>query len=347
MKKTLAIILFCLLTVFLGGCKQNTKNVQSITPTPSTSSQENNDNEYKTQLDTQDFRVEEVVEEVTIKDTEINIKNPTSKINQALQKRILNKEVVKLYDGVCLDLNNDGKGEVIHFKIIKNDNDSSYIDEYTLSVGNRQVKTDIIRPSGEFYGALLGGNPYNGIQILINGDGPSSDPNYDIYHYQDNQLLYVNNLSGSPESIQINNHGFTGSKRGHILQTWYREADYVIMFKEHYWSLESEYTRPIISEVPRDLYTMGNIVKLKQDLALHLSRTNTTGKITFPKGMKVCLATSDDVEWVYIVPVDKTNISCFMSGGWLKFKIGTFNTCLIDSREICADDLFDGLTLYD
>ncbi len=270
-------------------------------------------------------------------DAQIKVANPTEKVNEKLQNQILAGEIVELTDGDCLDLNNDQVGEVIHFKL--NFLDDNRWGTYILTVGNRQIVREDINLTGKFYAAMLSGK-WNGIQLLIDGDGPSADPFSGIFHYENDRLWNIGSVSNYANDLILTTNGFSGSKRGTVIHTWYRPADYILANSQMSNQLGGSYTPPWIVEVPRDIYPMGTIVKLKCDLPLQTSRTNNTINMIIKSGFNVVLVATDNKEWVYISPAGNVTYE----GGWLQLKPDSFSSCLNGDKEISADNLFEGLS---
>lgn len=334
LKKKLFMLLALTISIYLVGCDNNKNEITTscITKPPKTSCETNIDKQ-------DDIPIISEYNPIT-EDNEIKVSNPTGKINTKLQNQISDKEIVELKDGDCIDLNDDNVGEVIHFEI--SHSYSNGIDDYKLTVGNRQLKDSGENLTRNFYAARLG---YN-IQILVEGDGPSCDPFCDVFHYENDRLWKIGTIYCPANSIIPKNKGFCAYKRGKVLQTWYRPADYIIADNNIFGHLENTYIPLQIVEVPRDLYPMGTIVKLKCDLPLQLSRTNNDTNMLIKKGLNVILVATDDVEWVYICPL-QNNSWKYPEGGWLRMKPNSYNTCLIDGKEIIADDIFNGLNCAD
>ncbi|MFZ2537372.1 MAG: hypothetical protein WAX04_00525 [Oscillospiraceae bacterium] len=328
-QKLVILLVACFVLTSLVGCGQETPTSNSNILLPPVSSCETSSDKVKSLP---------VLEEYlpVVEDTKVKVTNSTGKINKKLQKQILAGEIVELTDGDCLDLNNDKVGEVIHFKL--NRLNDTYWGTYILTVGNRQIVEEDINLTGKVYAAMLGGE-WNGIQLLIDGDGPSADPYSHIFHYENDRLWDIGLVSNYANDIILTTDGFSGSKHGSVIHTWYRPADYIlttVFVKSEY---EENYIPPQIVEVPRDIYPMGTIVTLKCDLPLQASRTNNTTNMIIKAGLNVVLVATDDIEWVYVSPAENSSYN----GGWLQLKLDSFDTCLIGDKEIPAGDIFEGL----
>lgn len=343
MKKILSVITICLSIIMFTGCEQKSKVANTDTSIPSSSV--SSTIEEKTTSTNKTVSSEVIVdvdkERARPVDKEVKVANPTGKINEEIQKRINNGEIVELKDGVCLDFDNDGKGEIIHFKI---EGDSeNWPQTYIVTVGNRQISKEAINPNGKFYGASLDNNH---IQILVDADGPSSDASSDIFHYAEGQLWDIGTVYCHASQLTINkaNNTFTGWKRSDMLMYWFKPVEYKVS-SSYGFSINDniKYVPPHISELPTEIYPMGFVVKLNMDLPLYLERDTKSQQITFKSGMMVSLTATDDKEWVYITPVDETTIPHDMNGGWLQMKKESFNTCLINGKEFSEDKVFTGI----
>lgn len=265
-------------------------------------------------------------------DVAVSVTNPIAEINKDLEKRIVDGEIVELTNGDCLDLNGDGIGEVINLEIISGGNSFA---NCLLTVANRQIDIIIENPTGEFYATMLS-NSHQGIQLLIDGDGASGDPHAHILEYQSDRLWHIGEITNQAQNITLTQNGFSGYKRGKVMQTWYHPVDYILARALSY----NEYVPSRIVEVPRDIYPMGTVVTLLDDLPLQSSRTNSDISFIIKSGLDVCLVATDNKEWVYISPAGNSQYD----GGWIQLKKGSYDTLLIDGKELSAKDLFEGLS---
>jgi len=248
--------------------------------------------------------------------------------------------VQEVKSGDSIDLDGDGAAEAIEFASSGPDEDAG---QYTLTVGGSTVSGTGCGLTGRVHAMRLN----SGMQeayLLVSEFGPSDDNACYVYRYAEGKLVYAGLVGSAPEDIYVTGAQFTGSVRASVLQTWYRPADFTIA---RAWGVDentdASLEEPVVVEVPRAVYPLGTIVTAKVSLPLAVSPLDDKAALTIKKGEKLILSGSDDVEWVYAVPVESHD-ETMLAGGWFRVKE---TQVLIDGKEYGGSDVFDGLVYAD
>ena len=167
-------------------------------------------------------------------------------------------------------------------------NDQSFAVEGCCSVAEKYATVQI--PYGEDGFCTL---------IMPYEYGPSDDPITYMFMYRDGVLYNLGLVPALPETIEFDENGdFSTTIRARLLGTWYRPADYVIA-SAYYWDADTDQSTEehLVTEVPRDVYPMGQIVTLKKNLPVLASRYDTEPVQTLTAGEKAIISATDDCRW--------------------------------------------------
>jgi hypothetical protein len=248
--------------------------------------------------------------------------------------------VQEVKSGDSIDLDGDGVAEAIAYASSGPDEEEG---QYTLTVGGSTVTGTGCGLTGRVHAMRLN----SGMQeayLLVSEFGPSDDSACYVYRYAEGKLAYAGLVGSAPEDIYVTGAQFTGSVRANVLETWYRPADFTIA---RAWGVDettgAPLAEPVVVEVPRAVYPMGTIVTAKVAVSLAASQTDDKTVTTVQKGEKLILAGSDDLEWVYAVPVDAKG-DMTAAGGWFQVKE---TQVVIHGKTYDGSDVFDGLVYAD
>lgn len=234
--------------------------------------------------------------------------------------------------GTPVDLDGSGTTETVQYEILK-DEDGWDIG-YRMSVNEMIVEGEGWAMNEKVY--VLRIDQYDTL-LLVSDYGPSDDHETHFYLYNEDALLSVGSILAHPENMRVENEIITAPVRGKLLYTWFHDADFALA---SYWGEDGE-ADACIYQIPRYLYQMGLMVKLKTDLPLSVSMTNPEIAHIFEAGEEVVLCASDDVEWVYIQSAHSS------AGGWMKVG-GEFGMdCVVGDQLMDPWDVFDGLLFAD
>lgn len=211
-------------------------------------------------------------------------------------------------------------------------NDQSFTVESCFSVAEDYATVQIPDQAQGFY-----------TLIMPHEYGPSDDPVTYMFMYKDGVLYDLGMVPSALESIAFDESGdFTAIIRARLLGTWYRSADYVIASAYHWDATAEQLTEEyLVTEVPRDVYPMGQIVTLLKNLPVLASRYDTEPVKTLTAGEKAIISATDDCRWLYVVDADLNE------GGWVKMQ-GEYSAMLqIGESWVDEYEVFDGLVYAD
>ncbi len=211
-------------------------------------------------------------------------------------------------------------------------NDQSFTVESCCSVAEKYATVQIPYQEDGFYTLIM---PYE--------YGPSDDPVTYMFMYRDGVLYNLGSVPAVPETIAFDENGdFTTTIRARLLGTWYRPADYVIASAYHWDETTEQATEEhLVTEVPRDVYPMGQIVTLKKNLPVLASRYDTEPVKTLTAGEKAIISATDDCRWLYVVDAELDE------GGWVKMQGEYTATIQIGESWVDETEVFDGLVYAD
>ena len=238
------------------------------------------------------------------------------------EDRMLTGEMLTLDPDDELDLDGDGKKDIISYQGLPQKSDLDYYNSCTLTVNNSSIEYDGDNVKSTLYAGSLDGKA---LQLMIMDYGPSADPSLRIYLYNGKELTYAGEIPSYDYSL--NKDGFTALCESYHIQS------FRVPF---YFKLENG----LIKQIEQDLYPQGNTVKVLQDITLYEDNNENTLGITLTAGNEVIIVGSDLKEWVYIKDIKSGNF------GWLKTKDDVNNCLLPDGRAVPAVELFEGLVFY-
>ncbi len=248
--------------------------------------------------------------------------------------------IVELADGARIDLDGDGALETVTYRLVSDDD---FMGEFTVRAGGAELTVETCDGLERLYAGRLSGDS-DGVYLLVGERGPSDDPCAYILRYSAGALTNIGSIPALPADIAINGAVLTATVRANALQTWFRESDFVIArlarFDEDYEPLPEEY---YVAESPRARYPMDTAVVLKRDLPLTLAPAGGDG-FTLSAGERAILTATDDLTYVYVVPVDRAAHD-WLPGGYLA--LADYVNVLIDGEPVMAGDVFDGLIFAD
>lgn len=240
------------------------------------------------------------------------------------------------------DLDGSGTKSTVEIQTVLNEygdgditvivNDQSFTLETCFSVAESYATVQISDQAGGVYTLIM---PYE--------YGPSDDPITYMFMYREGVLHNLGSVPAALESIAFDENGaFSATIRARLLGTWYRQVDYIIA-SAFYWDETSGQTveEYLVTEVPRDVYPMGQIVTLKKKLPVLASRYDTEPSKTLLAGEKAIISATDDCRWLYIVDAE------LGEGGWVKMQ-GEYSAMLQIGEGWAEEyEVFDGLVYAD
>ena len=239
------------------------------------------------------------------------------------EERILNGENIVLDPDDTLDLDGDGVKERICYEPIPT-NPSDHIMIYTITVNNSSMIYEGVQVDPTLFTGSLDGKT---IQLMLFDNGPSCDPQINIYYYTQSNL----GLAGVIPSYQytLTKEGIEAYCESCHIQCY--AVPFLFRFNDNH-----------ITSIERDFYPQGNTVTTLREIPLYQEKNTSSLGITLKKGSQVVIVGSDLKEWVYIK--DVSSGKC----GWLQTSNELyFPGCLLpDGTNLPATDLFDGLTFY-
>lgn len=245
-----------------------------------------------------------------------------SALDRKLSYLIDEGKLVEVFDGSLLDVDGDGAPDELRFSW---DTDAYGTGTYTLSTNLSSFSGSCESLIYTLYAGKLSGLS-GPTYLMVADNGPSDDPVCHIFEYSGLILRSVGSVPALPSTFIIGDTGFSTEIRGHVLHTWFRPAEYQIV--------------PPVAEVPRDLYPMNHNVTMLIDLPLMEERGGAAVSATLHAGEEAMLATTDDVEWVYIIRREDKTI-----GGWMHLVDGYY--CEVGDALLDPGYVFDGLNIAD
>lgn len=212
-----------------------------------------------------------------------------------------------------VDLNGDGKLDVVCFKDEGNCTVKIYVNYTSQMEGGPAYITDIVDIDERD----------NIKEITVGDSGPSDDYSTRFYYYNGKDIVYMGTVGGTLENgITINSDGkVIARERGKILHTWFYTKIYRLN-KNH-----------LLGGVPQqNIYKMNYKVKLKIELPLQKSQIDRSVVTILKPGEEVTIVASDDKEWCLLE--NSKGIR-----GW--FAVEKFST--IKGINKNAYDVFEGL----
>ncbi len=236
-------------------------------------------------------------------------------------ERVSEQNIYEANKEVHLDINGDGKDEVITYDTLGEDGE----DIYKAMI---HVNGDAVEVSGcldtEF--AIVDIDPNDTYkEILVSDFGLSDDYRTSYYIFKDNKITQIGETEGIFDfGIRINGDGtFIARTRTDFLHTWHYA-------KRHY--LDQSHN---IADIHDELYEDNTPVFLQESCAFYAEKDVSSDTFTLSEGQVVTLVASDLNEWVQI----KTKGG---KTGWLKL---TDYNKLEDGKSI--HQIFLGLFFYD
>lgn len=249
-------------------------------------------------------------------------------------------QLLPILADVETDLDGDGDVDQIEYSVEYNEETGS--STFCLVIGASQLNGEGDDLTGEIWAYRPDG--IDDVLLFLADRGMSDDDWSHVYGYYQGEFRYLGGVGCMPEDLAVAAPNLlTGTARGSILHTWFRPADYVISANYE----EPSYARraTAICEMPHSEYPMGTLVTLKRDLDLQVSRTNASHAYTLKAGDKAVIVSTDDIEWLYIVPLNPS-YEYERTAGWLHTEIGGYSAT-IGGEEVSTYDLFDGLFYAD
>ena len=253
-------------------------------------------------------------------------------------------------DGTIDDYDGNGESETLSFTM--------QVDEYgdggfTIGVGDQTISVEsCVTLSGHVYalkmcyGSYYNPTGFRGTLLMVDEYGPSDDPITYCFFYTDGTLYNVGTIPSLAEAMSINEDGLiTTQVRANHLGTWSRPADYELAqgFDTDSDDLVYYYQ---MTEVPRDIYPMGTIVKLTEDLPLLASRYDTESTLMLAADQQAVLTATDDCRWLYVTGTSDDGTI----GGWVKLgttEDGYTDAVIIDGVATDVNSVFKGILYSD
>lgn len=251
-------------------------------------------------------------------------------------------EIVEVASGASIDLDGDGAPEKITYEISANEDETATL---TIKVNASELSLELFEPQPTLYAGKLRGRGYDEVFLMASEYGMSCDYHSCIIYYDGDKLTHIGGIDALPQDMSINGHVITAEVRGRCVETWFRESDFVIAFSNRF-DEETGAQLPIemyVAESPRANYPMHTLVELKQDVKLSKSLFGKD-EIKLHKGEKAVISATDDVSYIYIVPVDRSAHDG-IAGGYMM--LAGQDEVITGGRTLPVYDVFDGLFFAD
>lgn len=250
-------------------------------------------------------------------------------------------------DGATGDFDGDGQEETLRFVISGED---EFDGTFTLSVGTAsftvehcEILTGCIAALPISRGAYYNPDMLWGTLFFVDEYGPSDDPLSYCFFYTGAQLYDVGTIPALSRGVTVNADGqLTAMIRAAHIGTWSRPADYKLASGTSWEDGYEEFYH--LSETPHDLYPMGMIVELCQDLPMRATRWDADNTVLLEAGQQVILAATDDVRWLYVTSLDGK------TGGWVMMQAaenGYEDNVLVDGVATLVDQVFKNIIYAD
>ncbi len=258
-------------------------------------------------------------------------------------------EIVQTCDGTAYDFDGDGAEETLNFTLGETD-EYDEIHGFTIGIdGQWFAVDDTMMLAGDIYMIRLGYGVYYdpefcwGTLFMVPEYGASDDPYTYCYLYTGGKLMDVGAIHSLPDGMKIGANGcITCQVRADHIGTWSRYAEFQLAHG-YKWDDDGnfeEYYR--LCEVPQDIYAMGMIVNLKQNIDLKASRFDDETTLRLEAGQQVILAASDDVCWLYVTDMQGA------VGGWMRFNGDDYpEMAEVNGRWKNIDDVFANILYAD
>lgn len=229
------------------------------------------------------------------------------------------------YISLQKDLNGDGKIEDISYEIAKTQNQNRLI----LNVND----VSYVQPPGDsnpanFFGVVDINTKDNMQEIALQDYGPSDDLNVTFLGWNGKEFVNYGNIPGDYSRMKFDGKGkVTTQARGQILETWFHDADYILLGGKLVFN-PREFYEPSYYEPTEHT--------ILQEFSFFKSPKDKTIIFTLEKGDRVTIMGCDDVSWC------KVKNSAGVEG-W--FALENYN--IIKGTNLSADDIFDELSHAD
>ena len=254
--------------------------------------------------------------------------------------------ITELFDGDLIDLDGDGAAEKIGYSVTENPNDGT--SSFRLTIGKTQLDGDGDWLTGRLHALRLPGHASEDILLFISDYGMSDDDVSYIFSYYQGKISRVGLVETMPWDMSVSGpNTLAGRVRGSILCTWWRPCEYVFGITNG-MSDEGEWIgRRVASveEIPKSEYPMGFYVTVNRTITLQISRTNSGIARKIPAGSKVTIVATDDIEWIYIMPVER-DWNWDYAGGWLRLDDYGYSAT-VNGESVETMELFSGLLFAD
>lgn len=233
------------------------------------------------------------------------------------------------YKSLTDDLNGDGLVESISLEVraTPGASPSSSFAESILRINSVSFNSGVQENPEPYFGVVDINKKDKLKEIAMLDRGPSDDPITTFLAWDGNKIINYGSIPSDYYFMKFDgNNKITTRIRGHILQTWFYEADYVLSGSK------------IISS-PRDFYEIVDgpeDLMMLQDLSVVKSQKDISVVATFKKGEKINLIGCDDIAWCKAK--NQAGIE-----GW--FALENFDQ--IKGTNFSARDVFEGLSYAD
>ena len=242
--------------------------------------------------------------------------------------------------GAAIDLDGDGTPDEISLV----ETITAESETYDLTVNGATLSGEGWGLNGKLYAMRL--TEADRAYLLVSEDGPSDDPANYVYRYKEGALEFCGAFGAWAGSVVVTDEGFTATVRARVIQTWFRRADFIITDNSYFDDQTGEFTvaAPALVEVPRDIYAMGTVVTLKQDITLQVSRQNQETALTIKAGEGAVIVATDDAQWLYIQALNPDYERDY-NAGWLR--LADAWEVELGGEAVSAGDVFNGLLYAD
>ena len=236
----------------------------------------------------------------------------------------------------------DFDGDAVVEKAVLTTDVNEYGDgSFTFSVGDQSFTVEGCASLEDQVWALSTGDReyIYGTLFLVSEWGPSDDPLTYCFYYVGGELMDVGAIPAMAEYLEVKEGGIiTAWVTIDLLGTWSRPADYTLA-SGHDWESEDDTAWYRMVELPRDLYPMGRIAKVKQALPL-LPDRDADGEYTawIQPDEPVVFTVTDGRCWVHASSMDGER------AGWVRLrKVDWPLEVLINGEWTPENDVFSGL----
>lgn len=262
----------------------------------------------------------------------LNFHNDKEKTNNQ-RDRLLKGEILHISNSTKIDLDGDGKKELIRYENRDEDKLS-----YSLSIGDFSIgiKGYNVRNDGIYLAKLSGTiNRDKNIQIIVEQSDGGEFGFYSVYYYDiENQdaISYIGYLELLP--YKIDEYTFKALANGNVLE----------QKLEQEFQIASGFIKNkricSLYKIPKGTYPIGTIVETKKAIRIYGSQDTSNILGIIPENKEVILCSTNNYNWLYVKYMDEDIY------GWIPL-VENSSLIKINEDSFYITDVFEGIYLTD